>query len=263
MNKKLSALILTVVVLLGMSSCSVQEKDTSSIESNLEQINKGIEHFSKLKNGTIEVVGSMKAKKRALKSMDSGNTENTSLTTFVLNQQGYDFIEEMKSLNKDTGEIQYTAIKQVKGILFMAQPIESSTKVRTKPYEWEDTGEANQTNYKPNGALRMMAVQAKLFRNGEYIKSITREMEGSLAKYTLITNNAYARHMKEDTHSVEENYILHEHYDVYWVNEDGLLIKHQTHEEFDYTIDDITDTYTLDITAELTDYNDKKLTEIK
>src|SRR5665648_541208 len=68
--------------------------------------------------------------------------------------------------------------------------------------------------------------------------------------------------MKEDAHSAEENYIVHEQREIYWINEEGLLIKRQSYGEFEWTIDGIADIYTFDTTVELTGYNYKKLTEI-
>ena len=259
MGRKLTAIILAVLVLLGISACNLQAQQASSIEGNLKEINKAMEQFSKLKNGSIEVVGTMKSENNAVESLDNGNTENTSLTTFVLNPNGYDYLEETNSLNKETGEIQCMAIKQVHGTLYQAQPAEPSTNERTICYEWENTG---QTSFKPSGVLSMMAVPAKVLSNEKYIKSIIKEKNCSLVKYTLITNGAYAKHMKEDTHSPEENYIVHEHRDIYWVNADGLLIKHENYDEMDYTIDGIADTYIMDITAELTGCNYTKLKEL-
>src|SRR5665648_272681 len=262
MEKKLYVIILAIAVLLGIYACSAQRPETSSVESNLKQINKGIAQFSELKNGTLEVDGSLIAQNNAVESINTANEENTSLTTFVLNQKGYDYIEEKNSLNEKTGEIQYSAAKQVQGTPYYALPVEPSAKERTKPYEWEGISELSRKLYEPNGALKMMAVPAKLVGNEEYIKAITKEKNGSLIKYTLTTNDAYAKYMKEDAHSAEENYIVHEQREIYWINEEGLLIKRQSYGEFEWTIDGIADIYTFDTTVELTGYNYKKLTEI-
>ena len=228
----------------------------------MKQINKGIEQFSKLKNGTLEITGSMKAEKNAVKSMNNEFADNTSLTTFVLNQKGYNYIQETNSLNEKTGEIQSSAVKQINGTLFFAQPVDSLTKERKEPYEWQDTSETRGTSYNPNGALKMMAVSEKLLSNEKYIEAITKEKSGAFLKYTLTTNDAYKKYLKEDTHSAKENFIIHEHREIYWVNEDGLLIKRQSYGEFEWTIDGIADTYISDLTLELSGYNYKKLTEI-
>jgi hypothetical protein len=260
MGKKLSAIILTVLILIGVCSCSIREKETDRIESNLKKINQAIEQFSELKNGTLEVNSSLKSENNAVESLNTGTTEGTSLLTFISNQKGYDFIEETSALNKKTGEIQYTSIKQVNGSLFYAQGVDSLSKERA--YVWQDTEKTNETSYEPNGALRMMAVPAKVVGDREYIESVTREKNGSLIKYTVTTNNAYAKYLKEITHGVQENYIVHEHREIYLVNENGLLVKHQSYDESEWTIDGIADTYAMNVTAKLTGYNYKKLKEI-
>lgn len=260
MTKKVSAIILTIAVLLGLCACSVQEQAISSIESNLKQINKGIEQFSELKNGTLEVVSSFKVKNNAVNSLNTENMENTSLVTFVLNRKGYDFIEETTSLNKKTGETQYSAIKQVHGALFYSLPVKPSVNVRVTPYEWED--QTSGTHYEPNDTLKMMLVPDQFLSNEKYVAAVTKEKNGSLVKYTVTTNEEYAKYMKDSVHSAEENYIVHEHSEIYWVNKYGLLIKYKSHEEFEWTINSISDTYVSDITVGLTGYNYNKLTEI-
>lgn len=261
-KKKLFAIILAATVLLGICACSGQESETGNIESNLEQINKGIEQFSKLKNGTLKVYGSLAARNNAVESLNNADTENTSLITFVQNQKGYDFIEEVISIKEKNGETQYSAIKQVQGTLFIALPGDSSTAERINPYEWNDAGDSSQISYEPNGTLKMMAVPAKLLEHEEYIETVTKEKDGASEKYTVKTNEAYAKYMKEDAHSAEENFILHEHRESYWINEDGLLSKHQIYDAFEWTVDGISDTYILDLTVELTGCNYKKLKKI-
>lgn len=67
---------------------------------------------------------------------------------------------------------------------------------------------------------------------------------------------------KKHAHRAEEKYIVHDYHEIYWVDEDGLLIKNQSYGEFEWTIDGIVDLYTLDTTVELTGYNYQKLTKI-
>lgn len=262
MDKKLSAIILAVVLVLGMCSCNEHVSETNSIESNLKQINKGIAKFSELKNGTVEVNSSLRAEKNAVESLDTSNTENTSLTTFILNQKGYDYIDERAFLNEKTREAQYSAAKQVHGTTFHALPVDPFTIERIKPYEWQNTSEISRISYEPNATLKMMSVPAKLLGNEEYIETVTKEKNGSFMKYTVTTNDTYAKYMKEDVHSAEENYIVNVHREIYWINKDDLLIKHQSYDEIELTIDGIADRYILEVTVELTGYNYKKLIEI-
>lgn len=253
---------LVVVILLGGSGCGVQEQETNSIENNLKQINEGIDKFSKLKNGTLEVIWFMKSANNAVESMDLGSSKNTSLVTFILNHKGYDYIEETSNFNEKTGEFKYSATKQVQGKLFSTLPIEQSTKKRIKSYDWVDSSQNDYNQYEPNGSLKMMVVPAKWLSNEEYIEAITKEKDGLLTKYTVTTNDAFAKNAKENYHSTEESYTVIEHREIYWINEDGLLVKHQMYDEFEWTIDGIADTYFADITVELTGYNYKNLTEI-
>lgn len=262
MTKKVSAIILTIAVLLGLCACSVQKREASSIESNLKQINKGIEQFSELKNGTLEVVSSFKVKNNAVNSLNTNNIENASLVTFVLNRKGYDFIKETYSENKKTGGTQYSAIKQVHGSLFYNLPVKPSANERVNPYEWEDIDRTSGIYYEPNDTLKMMLVPAQFLSNEKYVATVTKEKNGSLVKYTVSTNDEYSKDMREIAHSAEENYIVHERSDIYWVNKYGLLIMHKSYEEFEWTINGISDTYVSDITVELTGYNYNKLTEI-
>ncbi|MBN7772189.1 hypothetical protein [Clostridium aminobutyricum] len=264
MGKKLSAIVLAVVILLGISSCSMQEQgmnSTDSTEINLKQIRQGIGQFSKLKNGTLEVDAMMRSENHAVESLNNEMTKNTSLITFILNRKGYDFLEERNALNEQTGKSEYSATKQVQGRLSLAIPVEQSIAERTKPYEWEDISGTNRNHYEPNGALSMMAVPSKIVDNEKYIASITKEKEGSLTKYTLTTSETFAKYAKE-IHREEENYTVREHREIYWINGDGLLIKRQIYEKFDWTMDGIEDTYSSNTTVELTGYNYKKLTKI-
>lgn len=138
MENKLYAIILAIAILVGICGCGAQRQDASSIESNLKEINEGISQFSELKNGTLKVDGFLIAKNHAVESMNTANEEYAYLTTFILNQKGYDYIEERRSLNEKTGEIQYSARKQVDGTLFYSQIVDSSMKERTNHYEWEE-----------------------------------------------------------------------------------------------------------------------------
>ncbi|MHC1723563.1 MAG: hypothetical protein AB9836_10205 [Aminipila sp.] len=258
------AIGLVVAILLGGSGCCVQEQETNSIKNNLKQINKGIGEFSKIKNGKLEVIYWMKSENNAVESMDlESSSKNTSMVTFILNHKGYDYIEETSNFNKKTGKFHYFATKQVQGKIFSTVPIEQSTKKRIKSYEWADSSSDNYNHYEPNASLKMMVAPAKWLSNEEYIESITKEKDGLLTKYTVTTNNAFAKYAKENYHSPEESYTVIEHREIYWVNKDGLLVKHQMYDEFEWTIDGIKDTYYADITVKLTGCNLKNLTEIK
>ncbi|WP_312651640.1 hypothetical protein [Aminipila sp.] len=259
MRKFLLVSVLLILV-LGISGCSMQEKSTNSIENNLKEINKGIEQFSDLKNGTLEVESSMKSVNNAVEAMES--TKNTSTLTFILKPKGYDFIEETKVLYENTGQTQYSATKQVHGKLFLGVPVEQLTKDKAKSYEWHDLSEGNKKQYKPNGALNMMAVPAKWLSNEKYIKVITKEKDGLLTKYTVTTNDAFVKYAKENYHSKDESYTVVEHRETYWIDKDGLLTKHQMYDEIEWTIDGIADDYISYITVELTGRNDKDLKEI-
>lgn len=258
--KKFLLVSVLLILVLGISGCSIQEKGTNNIESNLKEINKGIKQFSNLKNGTLEVESSMKSVNNAVEAMES--TKNTSTLTFILKPKGYDFIEETKVLNEKTGQTQYSATKQVHGKLFLGVLIEQSTKEKTKSYEWQDISEGNKKHYKPNGSLNMMVVPAKWLSNEGYIEAITKEKDGLLIKYTVTTNDAYAKYAKENYHSKEESYTVIEHRETYWMDKNGLLTKHQMYDEIEWTIDGVADTYISDITVELTGSNDKDLKEI-
>lgn len=107
----------------------------------------------------------------------------------------------------------------------------------------------------------MMAEPSMLLGNEDYIEAITKEKDGSLTKYTLRTNDTFAKFAKEDVHRPEENFILIENRDIYWIDKDGLLVKHQNYNEFELTIDGIPDTYIADTTTELTSYNYRNLNE--
>ncbi|WP_312355240.1 hypothetical protein [Aminipila sp.] len=260
MAKKRLIMILAVVTLFCASGCSVPEQETNSFDINLEQINKGIERFSKLKNGTLEVNGSLKAANNAVESWDTGYSGGTARVTFISKPRGYDFIEEVKSFNEKTGKFQYSATKQAEGELFFAVPIEQLTEKRERNYEWENISK-NHSQYEPNAALKMMAAPTKPLSNKEYIESIIKEKDGEFTKYTLTASEGFATYAKE-FHSAEENYIVNDHREIYWINKEGLLIKHGSYEEAQWTIDGITDTYISDITVELTGFNYKKLKKI-
>lgn len=262
MNKKLPIILLTITILFGLSACNVQKPETNSVESNLKQINQGIKQFSELKNGTLEVSASIKAEKNAVKSLITDDTVNTLLTTFVSNRKGYDYIQEASSLNKTTKEIQYSASKQVHGAMFYSFAIDPSAKERTEPYEWEDIDGTSGTNYKPDGALQMIAQPSKLLSNKRYIGAITREKTGSFLKYTVTANSAYSEYIKDVAHSQKENYVVREHREIYWIDADGLLIKSQVYDDLDWTIDGIADHYISDTTVTLTGFDYKKLKEI-
>lgn len=266
MGKKLSIIILLAVILSVTSGCGPQGaepagQESAGIESGIAAINRGAERFSELKNGTLEATAAISSKNKAVESMGTG--ESNSLTTFILRSKGYDFIQETNAKNEETGEISYHAIKQVDGNVFYSFAVEPAQAEGEKSYEWTDhDGEDGEPSYGPNGALKMMTGPFKLLSDVKYIKSITREENGSFEKYTVTASDAYAEYMKETAYSQKENYIVHEHREVYWIDQNGLLIKCQIREEFEWTIDGIADTYLSDITVELTGYNDKKLKEI-
>ncbi|QHI73503.1 hypothetical protein [Aminipila terrae] len=249
-------------MLLVGSSCGAQTPANDSIEKNLKEILNGFDEFAKLKNGTLQTNFSMTAEKNAVKTLDGGNISNLSITTFILNGNGYDYIEERKDFDEESGKYGYSATKQVKGKQFFAFPIQKSKKEKLKSYKWEDISDINHKYYEPNGILRMMAVRPKVLCNLEYIADITKEKKGEFTKYILTPNAKFTKYLKENVYRPEDNYNELEHREIYWIDEDGLLIKHQTYGKCEYTIDGIPDTYVSDMITELTDYNDKKLTEI-
>lgn len=258
MKKFLVARVLLILVLLGINGCSMQHKSINNIESNLKEINKGFEQFSELKNGTLQVNTSVKSANNAVEAMEQ--TKNTTILTFTLNSKGYEFIEKTTVLNEKTGQIQHSATKQIQGKLFLGEPFEQSTKDKVKSYEWHDISEGKR-QYEPNGALKMMTSLAKWLSNKEYIEAITKEKDGLLTKYTVTTNDAFAKYARE-SHRSQENYTVIEHREIYWIDNNGLLVKHQMYDEIEWTIDGVADTYTLYTTVELTGSNDKDLKEI-
>ncbi|MPM60628.1 hypothetical protein SDC9_107480 [bioreactor metagenome] len=258
--KKILLVSVLLLLVLGISGCSIQEKGTDTIESNLKEINKGINQFSDLRNGTLEVEASMESVNNAVESMEA--TKNTSTLTFILKPKGYDYIEETKTLYERTGQSEFSATKQVNGKFYFGVPVEQSTKDKRKSYEWHDFSERNKKQYEPNAALQMMMSPAKWLNNKEYIKAITKEKDGLLTKYTVTTNDEFAKYARENYHSSQESYTVIEHHEIYWINKDGLLVKHQMYGEVEWTIDGITDTYISYTTVELTGSNDKDLKEI-
>lgn len=266
MGKKLSIIVLLAVILSVTSGCGPQGAEPSGqesvgIESGIAAINRGAERFSELKNGTLEATAAISSENNALEAMNTG--ESGSLTTFISRSKGYDFIQETNAKNEGTREISYSAVKQVSGDLFYSFVVEPTQAEREQPYEWNNPdGEGGEPSYGPNGTLKMMTGPFKLLSDVRYIKSITREETDSFEKYTVTASDAYAEYMKVTAHSQKENYIVHEHREVYWIDQSGLLTKSQIREEFEWTIDGITDTYVSDITVELTGYNYKKLKKI-
>ena len=106
----------------------------------------------------------------------------------------------------------------------------------------------------------MMAEPSRMIStNQEFIKSIAKETKGNLIQYTITTSKAYSKYMREITHGVQENYTVREHQELYWVDKKGLLVKRQSFDKSEWTVDGIADTYTSEITVELTGYNYKNL----
>ncbi len=258
MKKKIFIIALAVFILTGIGSCGSQEgkiQDGESVESDLKKINEAIEQFSMLKNGTLETTFHFESENHAVESLNTEITLQNSLTTFVLQESGYDFLEETTAFNESTKEYRYSAVKQVNGFMYFSEMITSTSTERPKAYVWGEAREPNGTGYELNGTLTSMAVPSKLINNRKYIGSIARETDGLLIKYTVTTNNDYAKYLKEVTHGVQENYIVHEHRTIYWVNESGLLVKQQSYDESEWTIDGKADTYVTEMTVELTGYD--------
>lgn len=261
MNKKLFVVYALVLCLIVCSSCGAQDQETDNVENNLKEINKGIDKFSKLKNGVLKTTSFMDSKNHAVKKLDGMGTTGTAITTFILKRKGYDYIEKMESLNTETGEYQYNATKQVGGKLFHAFSSDESEK-KLKIYDWYEVSGNKQDYYEPNGILRMMAEHYKILGDVKYIADITKEQEGTLTKYTLTSNDAYAKYLKEIAHRPEENYNVIVQKEIYWIDKNGLLVKHQSFGEAEITFEGIADTYTSDIVVKLIKYNDKKLKKI-
>lgn len=262
MGRKLSIIMLIAVILSGTSGCVPQEEPPPSIvERGVAAINQGAERFSKLENGTLEATASISSENNALEAMNTG--ESSSLTAFISRSKGYDFIQETNAKNEEAGEISYSAVKQMNGDLFYSFVVEPTQAERKTPYEWSNPDEeGGEQSYAPNGAMKMMTGPFKLLSDAKYIESFEGGKSGSYEKYIVTVSDAYAEYMKEIGHSQKENYTVHEHREVYWIDQNGLLTKCQIREEFEWTIDGITDTYVSDITVELTGYNYKKLKEI-
>lgn len=261
MNKKLFVVYALVLCLIVCISCGAQDQETDNVENNLKAINKGIDKFSKLKNGILKTTSFMDSENHAVKDFVSMGTTGTAITTFILKRKGYDYIEKMESLNTETGEYQYNATKQVGGKLFNAFSSDESEK-KLKIYDWYEVSGNKQDYYEPNGILRMMAEHYKILGDVKYIADITKEQEGTLTKYTLISNDAYAKYLKEIAHRPEENYNVIVQKEIYWIDKNGLLVKHQSFGEAEITFEGIVDIYTSDTIIELSRYNDKKLKEI-
>ncbi|MDF3002336.1 MAG: hypothetical protein K0Q48_2455 [Bacillota bacterium] len=257
---KVLSILLIVALLTGSCSCSPISNKTSNLERNLKEINAAIEAFAKLQNGTVKSDSYFEAEKKAVESLDHELMDQTSFTTFIRQPKGYDYLEETKAFNEKTHTVEFRATKQEKGVISYTQPIESLSEDRTTPYQWFVISEPGTSSYEPSGLLRMMAVPSKIIStNQEFIKTIKKETNGNLVKYTVTTSKAYAKYMREITHGVQENYIVREHRQLYWVDQTGLLVKCQSYDKSEWTIDGIEDTYTSEITMELTGYNYKNL----
>ena len=261
--KRFSVITLAAVVLLGACACGAGTiKTGDDVGGGLERISKGMEQFSALKNGTLEMKSSLKSKSGAVESLDNGGAEGTTRTIFVRNPRGYDYIEETAFPDMKTGKTFYSAIKQVQGILYHSSSDDPVDEGRAGPYEWLELEEKDGDGYNPSAALKMMMSPGRLIREKEYVKSIAEERDGALKKFTVTANEKYAKYMKEQAHSLGEDYTVHEHRETYWIDENGLLIRFRNFDKFDQTIGGVPDAYTLDFAAELTGYNDKELKEI-
>lgn len=254
------SILLIAALLTGICSCSPHQNKTSSLERNLKEINNGIEAFSKLKNGTLKSDFYFDSEKKAVESLYNEITDQTFMTTFILQPKGYDYLEETKAFNEKTGMIEYSAAKQENGTLSHSQLIDSQSEDRTTTYQWYPVSEPGTSSYEPSGILRMMAVPSKMIStNQEFIKSIAKETKGNLIQYTIITSKSYAEYLHDITHGLQENYIVQEHWEIYWMDQTGLLVKRQSFDRSEWTVDGKSDTYTSEITVELTGYNYKNL----
>lgn len=232
----------------------------NDIEGNLREIQNGAKQFTRLKNGTLELNSTMSTEDNSPSPLVNGSTKGISLVSFISRPKGYDYLEEKRELDDETGEFHCSAVKQINGRFFMSSPSESTTNLQFNSYHWTDVSD-NDKNYEPSGILQLMTGQGKLLKNRGYIKSITKEAVGNLTKYTLTTNDVYAEYAKK-FHAPEENYTALKHVEIYWINEDGILVKQRTVDKVKWTIEGEEGTYISDATVKLTGHNYKKLKKI-
>lgn len=251
-----------ILVLIVGSGCSLQsglKAEGDDLGTKLHEVHNGAKRFSKLRNGTIEINSTMKTEDNSSTPLVNGSTEGTSLVTFISKPKGYDYLEEKKDIDDNTGKVEYSANKVVSDHFYISFHDEEGVD-QIKPYDWQDFSKDDQHYYEP-GIFVSMTGQGKLLKNREYINTITKEEDGHLTKYTLTTNDTYADYVKK-VHAPEENYMVLKHVDIYWINKDGLLVKQRTIDKMKWTLQGEEDTYILDMTMKLTGHNYKNLKTI-